>query len=489
MNILLVDDDIDSLDSVHNFLFRLGHHIVDCSSAEQALLAYSQGDYPIVLSDIQMPGKSGLDLLTEIKAQQQGEFTDVVLFTGHGDMDSAISALRAGAYDYLLKPIRIDELAAIIERVREHQVLKRENKRLSKEFSEAVYAETEQTREELLQWKSIATKNLGIQMGIFSPCMAEIIGVAYKYHLVRDIPVLIQGETGTGKELIAKAIHYGDKPSDLPFIDINCAAITPSLFESELFGYEAGSFTGGLAKGSKGKMDLAKGGTLFLDEVAEIPLDLQGKLLRVIQEKEFYRVGGLNKIKTDIRIICATNVNLETAVSLGTFRKDLYYRLKVGTIQLPPLRQRKEEILPLSSMFLHSFAKQRNRKFSSISPDAQKILLDYEWPGNIRELQNAIEWSVVMYDEDTLKPMHLGTIPITKYPQESTTDPDVILLTPDTSFRLPHNEFPLEHFSERIILQALKMHDNNKTQTAQYLGVSRRALIYKLDQIDNRKEQ
>lgn len=487
MNILLVDDDIDSLDSVHNFLFRLGHHVVACSSAEQALLTYSQGDYPIVLSDIQMPGESGLDLLAEIKVHQRGEFTDVVLFTGHGDMNSAISALRAGAYDYLLKPIRIDELAAIIERVREHQVLKRENKRLSEEFSEAVHAETEQTKEELLKWKSIATKNLGIAMGIFSPSMAEIIDVAYKYHAAREIPVLIQGETGTGKELIARAIHYGDEPSKMPFIDINCAAITPTLFESELFGYEAGSFTGGLSKGSKGKMDMAKGGTLFLDEVADIPLDLQGKLLRVIQEKEFYRVGGLNKVKTDIRIICATNVDLESVVNVGTFRKDLYYRLKVGTIQLPPLRQRKDEILPLANMFLHLFSKHRGRKFSGISREAQKILLDYEWPGNIRELRNAIEWAVVMYDGATVKSEHLGTI--SKNPQESAADPDGILLTPDTSFQLPPHEFPLQHFSERIILQALKLRNNNKTQTAQYLGISRRALAYKLEQMGHLQDQ
>jgi len=488
VKILLVDDDPDSLTSVQSFLARLGHQVTGCSSAEQALLCYFQDDYPMVLSDIKMPGLSGLDLLAQIKATPRGDFSDIILFTGHGDIDSAIAALRAGAYDYLLKPIRVDELATIIERVREHQLLKRENKRLSEEFVQAVQAETEQTKEEMAKWKLLANKNSGICMGVFSLCMALINELAYKYHTARDIPVLIQGETGTGKELIARIIHYGNKPDAAPFIDINCAALTPNLFESELFGYEPGSFTGGLAKGSKGKIDIAKGGTLFLDEVAEIPIDLQGKLLRVIQEKEFYRVGGLSKIKTDIRIICATNMDLETAVTEGRFRKDLYYRLKVGTILLPPLRERQEEILPLAAMFLESFSRQRAKHFASISREAEKILLDYSWPGNVRELRNAIEWAVFMHDDIELKPEHLGTIPTTCQFRENKTAPTAPILSAEVPFQLPSGGFSLEQFTDQIIIQALKMHDNNKTLTAQYLGLSRRALCYRLEQIANRAD-
>jgi two-component system, NtrC family, response regulator AtoC len=259
------------------------------------------------------------------------------LFTGHGDMATAIEALRSGAYDYLLKPINVAELAVITDRIAEHQSLLRENRVLNTRFTDEVQAATEEARQEVSRLRQLVSHYIGIDnVGVFSETMRQIVQQAQKYHEDRLIPVLIEGETGTGKEIIARMIHFGGAAREAPFVDVNCAALTASLFESELFGYEAGAFTGGLVKGQKGKLDVAQGGTLLLDEVGEIPLELQGKLLRVMQEKEFYRVGGLKKVKTDVRIICATNANLEKCVEEGTFRKDLFYRLKVGHIVIPP---------------------------------------------------------------------------------------------------------------------------------------------------------
>jgi len=285
---------------------------------------------------------------------------------------------------------------------------------------------------------------------------------------------------------VARYIHFGNMQCMLPFVDINCAALNPGIFESELFGYEAGSFTGGLPKGQKGKLDIAKGGTVFLDEIAELPTDLQAKLLRVIQEKEFYRVGGLRKIKTDIRIICATNVDLFTRMEQGAFRKDLYYRLKVGHLVIPPLRERTEEILPLARMFLNKFACKRGKRFSGICDSAAQIMLTYDWPGNVRELRNAMEWVAFMHDGVEVKPSHLGVLKqaITKsiFPDNSPSP----VLDPE-HFSLPSEGLDIEGFFSKIVLQALEMHNRNKTKAARYLGISWRSLDCRLARL--RKQQ
>jgi len=340
MNILLVDDDERSRLGVAKFLSELGHQVTECRDGDEAYNTYTAGEFPMVLSDIRMPKMSGIELLSRIAALTDKR-TDVVLFTGHGDISTAIQALRAGAYDYLLKPINVEELADITDKIAEHQSLLNENKVLVERFSDEVQAATEDARREVARLKQALEPTTGLERLVFSsPQMKAIVLQAQKYHDNRAIPVLIEGETGTGKEIIARMIHYGYSAGEQgiasPFIDVNCAAITASLFESELFGYESGAFTGSLTKGQKGKFDIAQGGTLLLDEVGEIPLELQGKLLRVIQEKEFYRVGGLKKIKTDVRIVCATNADLEQRVEQGAFRRDLYFRIKVGNFLIPP---------------------------------------------------------------------------------------------------------------------------------------------------------
>ncbi|HWR31589.1 MAG TPA: sigma-54 dependent transcriptional regulator, partial [Negativicutes bacterium] len=400
------------------------------------------------------------------------------------DMETAIQALRAGAYDYLLKPINVEELAMITDRIAEHQSLLRENKVLTERFSDEVQAATEETRRELSRLKRVLVQAIGLDnIGVFSKEMQSIVELAKKHHENRSIPVLIEGETGAGKEIIARIIHYGDMDDDMhkqaPFIDVNCAAITANLFESELFGYDPGAFTGSLTKGQKGKLDLAQGGTLFLDEVGEIPFELQGKLLRMIQEKEFYRVGGLKKIKADVRIICATNANLEQAVERGTFRKDLFFRLKVGYFVIPPLRERREDIIPLTQMFLRQFSGLKPNRFRSITDNAAKILLVYDWPGNVRELRNTMEWVSFMYDDSELKSIHLAKLKSKNQPQPSL--PDNGQAAAAERLTLPAGGSHLEEYTDWVIQQALDACHGNKTAAAMRLGISRRSLYSRLE--------
>jgi len=487
MKILLVDDDRLSRQYMMWFLKRQNHEVTECAGGEEALEKFSPEEYPMVLSDIQMPGISGNELAAAIKQMPNSWQTDVVLFTGHADLNSVITALRTGVYDYLEKPVNVEELTSVIERVAEHQALLRENKILTERFDDEVTAATEDTRRELVQMKQIIAESTIGSVGIFSECMKTIVQKAEQLHTDRSIPVLIEGETGTGKEVIAKMIHYGSNFHSLSatsFVDINCAALAPNLFESELFGYEAGAFTGSMTKGAKGKFDLAHGGTLFLDEISEIPLDLQGKLLRVLQEKEFYRVGGLKKIKTNIRVICATNVPLEQSVAQGTFRKDLYFRLKVAHIVLPPLRKRKEEILPIAAMFLQDFSQRKKKNFTTISPQTARILEQYDWPGNIRELKNVIEYVTFAYNDIELKPGHImGLLEQWREQPPSLTPSNDIIELP-----FPLQGYPLKQFTEDIILKVLAAHHNNQSDTAKYLGISRRALSYRLEEMRNKAQ-
>lgn len=482
MHILLVDDDRDSRTAVSWFLKDQGHNIVECSSGEEALRQFVKGDFPMVLSDIKMPGMSGTELLAAIKKLPESWRTDVVLFTGYADVESAVAALRAGAYDYLFKPVDAQEMVSVVDRIAEHQALLRENKEFKERFSQVVSAATEETREELVRMKRLITESSVGKVGAFSMVTQAVLDLAMKFHRDRAIPVLIQGETGTGKEIVARTIHFGDCRQAVtasPFVDINCAAVAPTLFESELFGYEAGAFTGGVSKGQKGKLDMAEGGTLFLDEVGEMPLELQGKLLRVLQEKEYYRVGGLKRIRTDVRIICATNAALEERVTKGTFRRDLYYRLNVGNILLSPLRNRREEILPLANMFLQDFARQKGKRFREISEEAGQVLKEYSWPGNVRELKNIIEFAVFMYNDAQLKPNHLTFMHVDSNLGGGVPAPN----NKKVVLPLPEGGYPLKQYTNDVISAVLAEHDGNQTHTARYLGISLRALAYRLEQI------
>jgi len=321
------------------------------------------------------------------------------------------------------------------------------------------------------------------EIGVFSKSLQAIIQQASILHQDRSIPVLIEGETGTGKELLAKYVHFGGGKVTTPFVAINCATLGHNTFESELFGYEAGTFTGGIPGGKKGKIDLAEGGTLFLDEITEMPVDLQAKLLRVLQEREFYRLGGLKTLKADVRVICTSNRDLEKYVAQGKFRQDLFYRLNVGRLYILPLRHRRKEILPLARMFLLSLAKEKGKSFKIINREACQLLQTYKWPGNVRQLRNVMEWAVLMYDDTELKPAHLGIIyEKGKNLQEMGSTENMVL--DEHNFSLPPGRFDFNSFGCNLVRKALEMHGGNKTKTAAYLGISRSILYTWLKRIN-----
>ena len=319
MRILVVDDVISIREALVKFLSQLGHELFAACDGKDALEVLSRQNIHLVLTDILMPRMSGHQLLKRIKESNDLKDIVVVLFTGHSDIKSAVEAMREGAYDYLLKPVNIKELALTIKRINEYLVLKEENRLLSSNFERQVRKATKDVKKELIEIKKAFAREMGASdIGIFSKSFRDVIKTAKKLHNNPDIPVLIEGETGTGKEIVARYIHYGEGEVTSPFVAINCAAITPSLFESELFGYEAGAFTGGKGMGQKGKLELAGEGTIFLDEITEIPTEYQAKLLRVIEEREYFRVGGLKNLHTNARFICASNQDIKRLRIIGS---------------------------------------------------------------------------------------------------------------------------------------------------------------------------
>lgn len=474
MNILLVDDDILSRRSLANFLVNfLGHKVTECSGARDALKVLETEYYPMLLTDIMMPEMNGIELLKAVKEDDRLRMMDVVIITGYGKMSSAIEALRAGAYDYLLKPINVDELAIVVEKIANHQSLLQENIELKTNFDQKLYQTTKEIQDRLENLQSVYAEIVGVgQVGIFSEAMKNITNLAGKFHKDRSIPVLIQGETGTGKEIVARMIHYGKGDTTSPFICINCSAISPTLFESELFGYEGGSYTGSKQKGMPGKLELAQGGTIFLDEIGDMPIDMQPKLLRVLQEKEMYRIGGINKIRLDLRFICATNQDLNKLIEQGRFRRDLLFRINTGFINIPSLREQKEAIIPLAQMFLAHYAEQKKKRFRYISKEAIDILENRTWEGNIRDLQHTIEVAVLIHDDIELKPRHLSHQHNGDEMGDEEGDGVFLNLDVDT--------YPLKEMETRIIRAVVKKFDNNKSKAAEYLDISRYTLRNKL---------
>ncbi len=482
MKILLVDDEDLSRKAINNFLTNyLGFTVDQFHDPKAALACWQTEHHPLVISDIKMPGISGIELLKAIKSSPDSLYTDVILITGHADLNSSIQALRSGAWDYLIKPIDVEELAAVIQKAQEHLSLLKENDEFKNDFDEKLTAGTAEIQSKFKKLSSAYSEIVGIgKIGVFCDKMKHIKDLAMRFHLDRSIPVLITGETGTGKEILARMIHYGDGEDTTPFVTINCSSITSSLFESELFGYEGGSFTGSKKTGTIGKLEMAQGGSIFLDEIGDMPLDLQPKLLRVIQQKEMYRVGGVKKIELDVRFICATNRDIPTMIAEGTFRKDLFYRLNAGSLHIPALKERKEDIVPLAQMFLREFSESKKRRFKLISKSAMNILETYDWPGNVRELQNTVERATVLYDDIELKSSHidfLGEI------SDEFSEPGILPGSNDIVINLPENGITLEELEEYLIKKILKKFDGNKSKVAQYLNVSRNTIRRKLKEI------
>ncbi len=480
MRILLVEDDELLRSEIADFLETdMGQQVTQCGTVQEAITALEREPAPLVLTDIRMPGMDGLELLKFIKDGPSGSSTEVVLISAHGDMNLAIQALRAGARDFFPKPIKVEELAGLIRRIIDQQAVE---EACRAEVAERVRTEGPRngarrretgSRGEELERAYNAIEGLE-HLVVRSDAMLEVISLAERFHQDPAVPVLITGETGTGKELVARIIHCGreNRGGESPFISLNCSAISPHLFESELFGYEGGAFTGANQKGSLGKLELARGGTIMLDEIGDLPLEQQPKLLRALHEREFYRVGGLRKIRLEARIICATNLDLERMVQQGTFRRDLFHRLNLGRIHLPSLRQRKEAISPLAYRFLELHSSRKGRRFRLISPQALAMLQRHSWPGNVRELENVIERVVLLYDEEEVQTGHLEFL---SAGTEEQRGPEGQVLKPG-QLVLPSESLDLEELNAEIIRKTLKRFDGNQSEAARYLNITRSAM-------------
>ena len=382
VRILIVDDELIVREALSNYLREDGYETVAVGSGKEALEKVEAEDWNMLFVDYKMPGMDGLEVLLEAKKIK--EDLPVIIITAYATIDSAVQAMKDGAYDYIVKPFDPEAIALVVEKVVEHQRLVRENillrERLEQEYKfEEIIGRSQPMQEVFEMVKNVAES---------------------------DTSILITGESGTGKELIARAIHANSSRRYTPFITASCGAMPEGLLESELFGHEKGAFTGALYT-KKGRFELADGGTLFLDEIGEISPKTQVDLLRVLDEKSFRRVGGMEQITVDVRIVSATNRDLKKAISEGAFREDLFYRLNVVSIQLPPLRERREDIPLLSDHFLDKFRAETNKRIERISAKALELMMEYNWPGNVRELENAIERAVVVGKKNEIIPEDL----------------------------------------------------------------------------------
>ncbi len=480
MKVLLIDDEPDVRNSLANFLKKLGHTVVCATDGMDGLREFHADAFNLVITDIRMPGMDGLKLLERLK-QVEHSPVDVIVVTGHGDMDNAVKALKFGAYDYLQKPINVRELAITIDRCAQYASLRENYSRLKEEFHERVAFETAAVRGENERLRAAYLEEIGLDgLCVYSEAMRRVIQQAEKYSSDRTAPVLIQGESGTGKELVARYIHHYGRSSrgDVPFVAINCGAISPELFEGELFGHEPGAFTGATARGRMGRLEAANGGTVFLDEIGEMPPPIQVKLLRVLEEKKFYRLGGTKEIPVDIRILSATNKDLRSEVKKERFRLDLFYRLNLGILEIPPLRERPEDILPLALRFIKRAFARKGRAFDKFTPATEKLLRCHAWPGNVRQLKNAMERIALLQPRDRVEVEDFTFIE--DFVQEEAYETSNPLLLGQDNFELPERQLDLEELNGLIIKKALAKNHGNKTKTAQYLRMSRRVLQGKL---------
>ena len=443
--ILIVDDDASQRRLIEFWLQEEGHRTVTAADGASALRAFAQHDPSLVITDVRMPGMSGLDLLGRIKADSPD--TPFILITAFATVDDAVEAMKLGAADYLLKPLKADELKIDVRRALERQQLVNENRQL-RDFAK-----------ETFRFENIIGQ---------SRKMRSVLEVAAQVAR-RDSTVLLGGETGTGKELLAKAIHQSSLRASKPFVSVNCGALPETLAESELFGHRKGSFTGAIADRA-GKFETANEGTVFLDEVGELTLPLQVKLLRVLQEREIDKIGNPHPVKVNVRIIAASNRNLKNLVEDGQFREDLYYRLSVVTIDLPPLRERREDISLLAQYFLKQFGARYAIPNLSIAEEAMEKIVAYDWPGNVRELQNVIERVSVLAKSDRIGAADL--------PSEIIRAESRIA---SINLKLPDEGIDFEAIEKEILLLALEKHGWNQTQAAKYLNMSRKTLIYRME--------
>jgi len=439
VKILIVDDETIVREALSDWLSDAGYQAFTAENGPKALELVEKEKPGIVIADLVMPGMDGIELMKKVREIQPN--IEVIIITAYASIPTAITAMREGAYDYIEKPFCPERAELLVKKLAEHQDLVEENLSLRQKL------------EDHYDFENMIAKSSKMQ-GVI-----EVIKVVAK----SNATILITGESGTGKELVARAIHSQSHRRNKPFVAVSCAALPESLLESELFGHEKGSFTGAYAQ-KKGKFEFANRGTLFLDEIGEMNANIQVHLLRVLEEKELTRVGGNKPIKVDGRVISATNKDLRRAISNGEFREDLYYRLNVVTIDLPPLRERKEDIPLLAQHFLNKFALENQKNIVGFSPEATKFLLDYDWPGNVRELENAIERAVILAKDNL--------VTIAELPQEN------LSLVDSASMK------NLKEVEKKHILNVIREADGNYSKAARILGISRMTLYNKVREYD-----
>ncbi len=443
--ILIVDDEKGQREILTMILRKEGYETVDLPGGQEALALLARKEFDIILTDLKMQGMSGMDLMEHIMADDPEQC--VIMMTAHGSIDSAVGAMKRGAFDYLEKPLERENLLLTLKRAFERVKLVRENRVLQKRVAE------------IERISSIIGDH---------PKMQEVYRIITKIAATAST-VLIYGESGTGKELVARAIHDRSARKEMPFMAINCAAIPETLIESELFGHEKGSFTGASAK-EIGILEAANGGTVFLDEIGEMNVSMQAKLLRSIQEKEIRRVGGKINISLDVRIISATNKELEQEIKKGAFREDLFYRLNVIRINLPPLRERGSDIVALVNYFVAKYSKNSGITIEGVSKPALKLLMNYLWPGNVRQLESVIERSVLMAEGTVIQPDDLPT-EIRSVAEQAGVLP----------FELPPDGINFEEMEKALILKAMERSDWVIGKAANMLGLTYKTVQYRLD--------
>ncbi len=432
--VLVAEDEEITLKHLISTLQREGYEVTGVSDGLNALGKIEKDNFNVLIADIKMPGLSGIELLEKIKEKQLE--TEVIIITGYGSIGSAVDAMRKGAHDYVTKPFDLDEILLKVRQIREEKILKKEIIALK---------------------TSLGMKNK-ITSVAKSESMQKILSIIENIR-DSDCNVFITGESGVGKNLIAKIIHFTGKRENMPFLSINCATFNENLLASELFGHERGAFTGAI-RTKQGLMEIADTGTLFFDEISEMSTSLQAKLLKVIEDGEFFRVGGTKTIKVDVRFIAATNQDVKTFISEGKFREDLYYRLNVMDIYIPPLRERMEDIEPLSMYFLQKHLHRYNKKITGFTKKAIEILLNYSFPGNVRELENIIERAIIIEKNSLIVPESL--------PQS------LIMFNIETIE--PNNIKTMDEFNKEYAKKVVEMLGGNKSKAAELLGISRTSL-------------
>jgi two-component system response regulator AtoC len=446
--LLVVDDEHLIRWSLEQNLKKQGYEVVTAGTGEDALRLVREEQPDLVLLDIQLPGISGIDVLEKIK--DLDDDIVVIMVTANSGLENAVNAMRLGAFDYISKPFNLDEISIVVKKA----------------------LETSDLKQEVVRLRSETKKNGPPNIIGNSRQINYLMEVLEKVARSEASSVLVQGESGTGKELVAKWIHYSSNRADKPFIAINCAAVPATLLESELFGHDKGAFTDAKAT-KKGLFELADGGTVFLDEIGDMEMGMQAKLLRFLEDRSFRRIGGARVFTVDVRIISATNKDLQKSIEEKSFRNDLYYRLQVIPIFLPSLRERKEDIIPLANHFISVYNKDFNKKIQGITDTAERILTDYNWPGNVRELKNVIERAIILGNDETLLLEHLPQEIVAKAAPLSSA-------APMSAFCLPPEGIDIEEVEKELIRQALEVTEWNQSKAAKKLNLGIDAFRYRM---------